>query len=135
LQFESLVAHFEGGDTLTIGWKPVFVAALRIAAERSDVEGGIAIKELVQLLRCPRTCLDALVVRGSSKIKIFGSLRVIRGAAEFEKGNYGAPRRVPMEGVFGFQRRCGDRGWRRSRNGLGTGGGPEDQKRAKEHDR
>ena len=100
LQFESLVTDFEGRDTLAIGWKPVFVAAFRIAAERGDVESGIAVEELVQLLRHVWSFFDALVVRDSSKVKILGSLREIPGAAGLEKGKHGVLRRVAMQRVF-----------------------------------
>jgi hypothetical protein len=135
LEFESLVIHFEGRDTLAIGWKPVFVATFRIAAERGDVESGISVEELVQLLRHAWGFFDTLLVGNASEIKIFGSLREIRRAAELKKGKYGAPRRVAMQGIFRLQGRCGGRGWRGSGNGLGTGGGPEEQQSAREQHR
>src|SRR6185312_382779 len=99
LQLESLVTHFEGCDTFAIGRKPVFVAAFRIAAERCDVEGWIAVEDLVQLLRRTRSFFDTLVMRDSSKVKILGSLCEISGAAGLEEGNHGVLRRVAMERV------------------------------------
>jgi hypothetical protein len=131
-----LGSHFEGRDTLAIGWKPVFMAAFRITAERGDVEGGVAIEDLVQLLRHPRTFLDALVVWNASKIKIFGSLREIRRAAELEKGKYSVLRRVAMERVFGLRwrrgGRCSGRGGWGAGHGLRVGRGTKGEQRAYE---
>jgi hypothetical protein len=76
-----------------------------------------------------------LVVRNSSKIKIFGSLREIPRAAGLEKGKHGALRRVAMERVFGLRGCFRSRAWRGSRNGLGASGGPEDRQSPKQYGR
>ena len=98
------------------------MSVFRITAERCDVEGGIAIEELAQLLRLARALFDAFILCESPKIEVFGSLSEISRPVKLEERKDGALRGVAVEGIFRSRCSFGRRTRRSPRHELGVGG-------------
>ena len=97
LQFDSLTAKVERGYPLAIGWKPVFVATFRIAAECCDLEVGVAFQKCAELLCETRSVFHALVLRQTFEIEITDCFGEVPGAVIGKEGEYGALGRIAME--------------------------------------
>jgi hypothetical protein len=102
LEFDSLTTKVERGYPLAIGWKPVFVPTFRIAAERCDLEVGVAFQECAELLCETRSVFRALVLRQTSEIEITDCFGEVPDAVISKEGEYGALGRIAMEWILSF---------------------------------